>query len=104
MEKSEVDYINMQKNYYDMSDLPPDKIVGSYAYHEDFPYETQLLYINGDIRKPLFASLKERKAFDIACGEGRMIRRDEKNLRWRMRWCGHVTRDMLDILKTNLMR
>jgi len=52
-----------------------EEIVGNYDYHENFPYETQLLFFNGDIRKPIFGDFSSLNAFEIGCGEGRMIRR-----------------------------
>src|SRR5882762_5223719 len=68
-------YAAMQREFYDRPDVSPEALVGNYDYHETFPYETLLLHVNGDIRKPLFASTVDKRAFDIACGEGRMIRR-----------------------------
>jgi len=68
-------YSRMQRDYYDRPDVSTEALVGSYGYHENFPYETFLLHVNGDIRKPLFNSAKDKCALDIACGEGRMIRR-----------------------------
>lgn len=52
-----------------------EDVVGSYNYHELFPYETQLLYFNGDLRRPVLDGFGDKLAFDIGCGEGRMIRR-----------------------------
>lgn len=69
-------YADMQRRYYDGSGKDnPEGVVGSYTYHENFPYETMLLFKNGDIRKPIFDDFKTRRAFDIGCGEGRMVRR-----------------------------
>jgi 2-polyprenyl-3-methyl-5-hydroxy-6-metoxy-1,4-benzoquinol methylase len=47
----------------------------NYAWHENYPYETFLLYRYGDIRKPIFETFSERTALDFACGPGRMVRR-----------------------------
>lgn len=69
------DYLEMQKKFYNSPDKTKEQIVGSYNYHENFPYETYLLYKFGDVRKPLFDDYSALKAFDVACGEGRMIRR-----------------------------
>lgn len=67
-------YVSMQSREYNNSESP-EEIVGNYAYHENFPYETNLLCFNGDVRKPIFPDFSTRRAFDICCGEGRMIRR-----------------------------
>jgi SAM-dependent methyltransferase len=76
VDQSDVEkYVNMQKRVYDATDVSPREIVGNYAYHENFPYETHLIYFNGDIRRPIFNDFSAKKAFDIGCGEGRMIRR-----------------------------
>ncbi len=64
----------MQKAYYE-GPTDPEHIVGNYAWHENFPYETLLLYVDGDIRRPLFSSFKGLKALDFACGPGRMVSR-----------------------------
>jgi SAM-dependent methyltransferase len=69
------DYINMQKKYYEDVTIASDKIVGNYDWHENYPYETFLLYRYGDIRKPIFENFSDRTALDFACGPGRMIRR-----------------------------
>ena len=71
-------YSTMQRDYYDRPDVSTEALVGCYDYHENFPYETFLLHINGDIRKPILSSTKDKHALDIACGEGRMIRRMSK--------------------------
>ncbi len=69
-------YANMQRNYYDpRAARDPEDVVGSYEYHENVPYETFLLFKHGDIRKPIFDDFSNRSAFDICCGEGRMVRR-----------------------------
>lgn len=68
-------YARMQKAYYDTGDFTVEDIVGNYAYHENFPYETHLLHLYGDIRKPVLADPARARGFDIGCGEGRMMRR-----------------------------
>jgi SAM-dependent methyltransferase len=70
-------YAAMQKTFYEAEGArdPEGGVVGHYAYHENFPYETNLLFLYGDIRRPVFTDIKSRTAFDIACGEGRMVRR-----------------------------
>ena len=74
-----VKYADMQRTFYDAgAKRSPEEIVGSYDYHENVPYETQLLFKYGDIRKPIFADFQNRRAFDMCCGEGRMIRRMQK--------------------------
>ena len=74
----ELDYLEMQKKHYNATKITPEQIVGNYDFHENFLYETLLLYENGDIRKPIFTDFKSKRAFDICCGEGRMIRRMNK--------------------------
>jgi len=69
-------YAAMQRFHYDaVGRDDPEDVVGHYDYHENVPYETQLLFEYGDVRKPIFSDFSTRKAFDIGCGEGRMIRR-----------------------------
>lgn len=68
-------YVLMQKKFYDEGPDSPEVIVGNYEYHENFPFETQLLYLYGDIRRPVLPDFARARAFDIGCGEGRMIRR-----------------------------
>lgn len=68
-------YNNMQKAFYDKGPQDEEEIVGNYDYHENFPYETHLLHVNGDIRKPVLEKFSDCLAFDVGCGEGRMIRR-----------------------------
>lgn len=76
MEKRSLhDYVSMQKNHYDDENITPDDIVGQYEWHENFPYETFLLYKYGDIRFPIFDSFKNKKALDFGCGPGRMVKR-----------------------------
>ncbi len=69
-------YADMQRRIYnEIGKASPEEIVGNYPYHENFPYETQLLFKYGDLRKPLFEDFNARRALDVGCGEGRMIRR-----------------------------
>lgn len=70
-------YKLMQKTFYN-GEHPPEDVVGNYQWHEQFPYETQLLHRNGDLRFPLIApldNLRNRTALDFACGPGRMVKR-----------------------------
>lgn len=73
-------YAEMQRSYYEMAaqQNPESWVVGHYDYHEHVPYETNLLFHYGDIRHPIFEDFTQRTAFDIACGEGRMVRRMRK--------------------------
>ncbi|MGM9559674.1 class I SAM-dependent methyltransferase [Veillonellaceae bacterium WCA-693-APC-5D-A] len=71
-------YIQMQKSHYDNKNIPSADIVGQYQWHENFPYETFLLYEYGDVRYPIFESTEDKKALDFACGPGRMIKRMQK--------------------------
>ena len=48
--RTEEDYIRMQREFYNDQSRSPELIVGSYEWHEEFPYETFLLYRNGDVR------------------------------------------------------
>jgi len=69
-------YADMQKSYYEsLGTEHPSIVVGNYDYHENVPYESNLLFKYGDIRRPIFDDFKSKIAFDIACGEGRMVRR-----------------------------
>lgn len=70
-------YADMQRSYYeDAAQKNPNSwVVGHYDYHENLPYETNLLFLYGDLRRPIFDNFGDRAAFDIACGEGRMVRR-----------------------------
>jgi len=68
-------YLSMQKREYNKNNESPEAIVGHYAYHENFPYESNLLCFNGDVRKPIFNEFSNKRAFDVGCGEGRMVRR-----------------------------
>jgi 2-polyprenyl-3-methyl-5-hydroxy-6-metoxy-1,4-benzoquinol methylase len=71
-------YSVMQKMYYDNPATSVESVVGNYEYHESVPYESLLLYKNHDVRFPIFSSFSDKIAFDICCGEGRMIRRMSK--------------------------
>lgn len=74
-EKTEQDYIRMQKREYENPEISPENVVGQYEWHEEYPYETFLLYKNGDVRKPIFENTKDKIALDFACGPGRMVKR-----------------------------
>jgi len=74
-------YARMQKTFYDDSPADVEDIVGNYDYHENFPYETHLLHLYGDIRKPVLADPQSARGFEIGCGEGRMVRRMSRLLR-----------------------
>ena len=65
----------MQKTFYDDPRNALEALVGNYDFHENSPYETHLLHLNGDIRKPVLSSPGNAIGFDVGCGEGRMIRR-----------------------------
>ncbi len=67
-------YLAMQKDAYE-AEVPAEDVVGFYDWHENFPYETQLLFVNGDLRMPLLDDLEERTALDFGCGPGRMVGR-----------------------------
>ena len=71
-------YLKMQKEYYNDERISSEQVVGNYKWHENFPYETQLLYKNGDMRMPLITNSKEKYALDFGCGPGRMINRMSK--------------------------
>lgn len=68
-------YIDMQVREYEHSDTFPEHIVGSYAWHEAFPYETFLLYEYGDLRYPILTEDRRGRALDFGCGPGRMVKR-----------------------------
>ncbi len=73
--KTEKDYTEMQKKVYE-SNIHANNIVGNFEWHEEYPYETFLLFRNGDIRKPIFDDLfQDKVALDFACGPRRMINR-----------------------------
>lgn len=65
----------MQKSQYSDPAFTPEAIVGNYEWHENFPYETNLLYRYADIRLPVFQGTKPARALDIGCGPGRMVSR-----------------------------
>ncbi|MCX8130433.1 MAG: methyltransferase domain-containing protein [Clostridia bacterium] len=71
-------YINMQKSLYEDTNIPSKQIVGHYEWHEMVPYETFLLYKNGDIRQPIINETHDKTALDFGCGPGRMVKRMEK--------------------------
>lgn len=71
-------YSQMQKAFYKGLSHRPDIVVGHYDYHENVPYETHLLHVFGDLRRPIFHDFHTKRAFDICCGEGRMVRRLQK--------------------------
>lgn len=74
-------YGDMQRGWYDnpaFADNLKEGIVGDWTWNEACPYETLLLYRRGDIRRPLFEKTKDKLAFDVCCGEGRMARRMNK--------------------------
>ena len=78
---SQIDqYTDMQKRFYDLGQASEEEIVGNYDYHENFPYETNILHVNGDIRKPVLRDFSSAVALDVGCGEGRMVRRMSKFL------------------------
>lgn len=81
LSKTEQDYIHMQQEHYNNEAISPEDIVGNYSWHEEFPYETFLLYRNGDIRKPVFATTADKTALDFACGPGRMVKRMQRYFR-----------------------
>ena len=70
-------YLRMQKAEYarEFRDRGEEYVVGHYPFHENFPYETHLLHLFGDVRRPIFNGFGGRTALDYGCGEGRMIRR-----------------------------
>ena len=81
MEDFHNQYAQMQKTFYDNMPHAVEDIVGNYDFHENFPYETHLLHLYGDIRKPVLPNPREAIGFDIGCGEGRMIRRMSRILK-----------------------
>ncbi len=73
MNKTKIDYINMQKNYYNRFETEndfKDRVVGNYNSHEKYPYKEWLLYENG---LPIFDTFSNKFALDFGCGMGRMI-------------------------------
>jgi SAM-dependent methyltransferase len=79
--RTEADYSRMQKTFYESTDVTAEDVVGNYAWHEQFPYETQLLYRYGDVRYPIIADPATARALDVGCGPGRMISRMRKFFR-----------------------
>jgi len=73
-------YSDMQKGFYNEAGDSPEQLVGNYDYHENFPYETNILHLYGDIRRPVLTNPSTALGYDIGCGEGRMIRRMSKLL------------------------
>jgi len=71
-------YLEFQREFYEKIENLNDEIVGNYQWHEHFPYETYLLYENGDVRKPIFDNFSDKLALDFGCGPGRMIARMNK--------------------------
>jgi len=71
-------YTAMQQDHYENSDVPSEHVVGHYAWHEEFPYETLLLHDHGDLRHPVLPPERRRRALDFGCGPGRMIPRMAK--------------------------
>jgi ubiquinone/menaquinone biosynthesis C-methylase UbiE len=70
-------YLRMQKEQYAATyDMVGEAgVVGHYDFHENVPYETLLVHLYGDVRRPIFNPFAGRVALDYGCGEGRMIRR-----------------------------
>lgn len=68
-------YTRMQREHYEDPSISSEDIVGNYAWHEAFPYETLLLHEHGDLRHPVVAERDRRRALDFGCGPGRMIPR-----------------------------
>jgi len=73
--KTTEDYSLMQKSQYSARSTVPEDVVGNYAWHENFPYETNLLFRYADIRLPIFGTSIQERALDVGCGPGRMITR-----------------------------
>lgn len=73
-------YLNMQRKFYNDCTINVEKdIVGYPEYNFRIPYETLLLYKDGDIRYPLFPYImSDYKALDYGCGPGRMVQRMSK--------------------------
>jgi len=68
-------YLEMQYDQYEKSSVPSEHVVGHYAWHEAFPYETLLLHEYGDMRFPVLPPERRQRALDFGCGPGRMVRR-----------------------------
>lgn len=75
-------YLDMQRSLYNNRMLDIDKHIIGYPEHNlRIPYETYLLYENGDIRYPILnMNLKDIVALDYGCGPGRMVKRMSKFL------------------------
>ncbi len=73
--KTPNDYSKMQKELYSDPRVSAEAVVGNYDWHENFPYETNLLYRHADVRLPIFGGAKPARALDIGCGPGRMVSR-----------------------------
>ena len=86
--KTAEDYSKMQKSVYSDPDVTAEDFVGNYAWHENFPYETNLLYRFADVRLPIFENFADKTALDIGCGPGRMVGPDAKI--FRARWMGWI--------------
>lgn len=77
MSENEV-FLDMQRSFYDDERVDVDKHIIGYPEHNLLlPYETMILYRNGDIRYPLFNKYitHDLKAIDYGCGPGRMVER-----------------------------
>lgn len=81
MDNDLVQYARMQKGFYDDPRHALEELVGNYDFHENFPYETHLLHLYGDLRRPVLSQPQEAIGFDVGCGEGRMIRRMSRLLK-----------------------
>lgn len=68
-------YLQMQLQQYQDASVPSEHVVGHYAWHEAFPYETFLLHEHGDVRFPVVPLGSRHRALDFGCGPGRMVRR-----------------------------
>src|SRR5688572_3583518 len=75
---SEEQYIEMQRSHYEDQSRSVEDVVGYYDWHELFPYETFLLNLRADVRKPLFSDTSDLVALDFGCGPGRMVKRMNK--------------------------
>lgn len=71
-------YSDMQRVFYDNPQIPSQDVIGFFDHNESTPYETLLLYRNGDIRYPIFNNTIDKIALDFGCGPGRMIQRMSK--------------------------
>lgn len=73
-------YLDMQRTFYNDPRVDVEKHIVGYPEHNfKIPYETMILYKNGDIRYPLFPYIGgDFKALDYGCGPGRMVERMSK--------------------------